>query len=278
MLDPLLRQVLLLIQPIGFVWLCLLVLTVLLWRKGARGLAIGTAALALLMTIVGSTSLPLLLVGSLERPYLRVRLTELPNADAIVLLGGGSEPSPREIAGLRLTRAADRIITAVELMRLEKAPVLAIGGAGAEIDGELQLESELVKRWLLEWKLPGLTKNNQPPEIIGLDRCYDTHDEALKVRALAADRKWTRVLLVTSATHMARAEATFRTAGLHALPAPCNFHTGLGSRKRGSMVSIPKLGGFELLTTWLHEQVGWQMYRWRGWIQNERQNPRSRPP
>ena len=272
MFELLLRQLLLLIQPIGFVWGCLLVLTVLLWRKGERLFALGAAALAIFITLVGSTSLPLMLVGTLERPYVAVRVRELPRADAVVLLGGGSEPSPRELAGFRLTRAADRIMTAIELMRLEKAPVLVLGGAGAEVDGEVQLEAQLVKQWLVGWNLPALSRAGQACEIIALARCYDTHDEALRVRALATDRRWERILLVTSASHMARAEATFRTAGLDVIPAPCNFHTGLGSRKDRRVFSIPRLGGFDLLTTWLHEQVGWQMYRWRGWIRTERRD------
>src|SRR5437763_1587374 len=51
----------------------------------------------------------------------------------------------------------------------------------------------------------------------------DTHDEALKVRVLATERGWHRVLLVTSANHMRRASGVFRAQGLEVIPVPCNF-------------------------------------------------------
>jgi len=273
MLDPLLRQLLLLVQPIGFVWFCLLVLTVLLWRKRQRRFALATAGLAVLITLVGSTPLPATLLASLEKPYIGIRLQHFPPVDAVVMLGGGSQPSQRELAGLHLTRAGDRLVTAVELMRLGKAPVLVLGGADAEIDGELRLEADQVKRWLLEWKLPVSQSAERPLEIVTLGRSKDTHDEALKVRAIVAERNWTGVLLVTSASHMRRAEAVFRTAGINVTAAPCDFRTGLSSRRDQSVLSIPSHGGFELFSTWLHEQVGWRMYLRRGWINDARPDP-----
>jgi hypothetical protein len=38
MKDTILRQLLLLAEPLGFVWLMLLLLTALLWRSGSAGL------------------------------------------------------------------------------------------------------------------------------------------------------------------------------------------------------------------------------------------------
>jgi uncharacterized SAM-binding protein YcdF (DUF218 family) len=75
-------------------------------------------------------------VAQLERPYADVRLDELPSADAIVMLGGGSHPALREAAGFRLTRAGDRLFMAVEFIRRGKAPVLVLGGAGTRLQGQ----------------------------------------------------------------------------------------------------------------------------------------------
>src|SRR5687768_11861894 len=96
MLDRFLRQVLHLMEPVGFVWLCLLILTAALWWKRQRRFAVAAGFIALVVTVVGSTSLSGTLLGSLERPYVGVDIEQLPNADAIVLLGGGASPSRYE--------------------------------------------------------------------------------------------------------------------------------------------------------------------------------------
>ena len=103
-------------------------------------------------------------------------------------------------------------------------------------------------------------------EIIPLPACADTHDEATHVRALATERGWHRILLVTSATHMRRAAALFRTQGIEAIPVPCNFLTNVSTAPGPQAVCVPSWGGFEKIAVWLHEEVGWLEYRRRGWI------------
>ena len=52
MLDTLLRQALLLLQPVGLAWMGLLILAVVLWRKRLRGCASAAAVLAIVLTVV----------------------------------------------------------------------------------------------------------------------------------------------------------------------------------------------------------------------------------
>lgn len=265
MLDFLLRQLLLLIQPVGFVWLCLLVLTfVLAWRRLWR-FAAATGALAALLFLVGSTDLPGAMLRSLEREFAGVKIEQLPEADAVVLLGGGGQPSRYDVAGLHLTRAGDRLMMAVHLMRLGKAPVLVIGGGTGGLDGVMRNESDLVRDWITGWHLldlPGQTAS----EIVSLGHCLDTHDEAVKVRKLAEARGWRRVLLVTSASHMRRALATFRTADVSAVPVPCNFITTVGTSPSKARFTVPRYEGMEKIAIVMHEWIGWLEYRRRGWI------------
>ncbi len=88
----------------------------------------------------------------------------------------------------------------------------------------------------------------------------NTHDEAVLVAALAKQRGWDRVLLVTQPWHMQRAVAVFEKAGLHVIPAPCvesnyemNYLKQPGDRRQA-------------FRDWLHEVVGYQIYKMRGWI------------
>ena len=259
MLDPLFRQLLHLLAPVGFVWFTLLALTGALWWKKQRGFACVTGALVVFITIIGSTSVPGRLLGSLERPYAGVALESLPTADAIVLLGGGASPSRYEAQAVHLTIAGDRLVMAHALFQMGKAPVLLLGGNANKLDHVIRFESEIVRDLLVTWGVP---KNAMIP----LGANADTHDEALKVRALAAERGWRRVLLVTSANHMRRASATFRVQGLEVIPVPCNFLTNISTAPAPPGVHVPGYDGFWKTAIWLHEQAGWLIYRRRGWV------------
>ena len=259
MIGYLLRQVLALLAPVGLVWGALIVLTVLLWRRRLRGFAAATGALAVFITIIGSTGVPGKLLGSLERPYAGVKIADLPTADAVVLLGGGAGPSRYEVGGVHLTGAGDRLVMAAELMQLGKAPVLLLGGSTAPLDGRAVIEAEIVQGLLARWGVPA-------EAMIPLGGTADTHDEALKVRALAAGRGWKRVLLVTSANHMRRAAATFRHTGIEVVPVPCNFLTSVGTGETPFVPAVPGADGFLKMSVWLHEEVGWFMYWRRGWL------------
>lgn len=265
MLDSFLRQLLLLLEPLGFLWLCLLVLTLLLCWKRLWRFAVASGALAILVFAVGATDLPGSMLRSLEREFAAVDVKQLPAADAVVMLGGGIEPSRYEAGGFHLTRAGDRLLMAVEMMRLGKAPVLVLGGGASELKGEMQVEADMVRDWIIDWHLLEV-EGRSTAEVLSLGRCCDTHDEAVKVRALAEARGWKRVLLVTSASHMRRALATFRTAGVSAEPVPCNFMTTLSTSDSSVGFTVPHYRGLEKISIFLHEQIGWLEYRRRGWI------------
>jgi uncharacterized SAM-binding protein YcdF (DUF218 family) len=257
--DALLRQLLPLLAPIGLVWFCLLALTVALWWKKQRGFACVTAALVVFITLIGSTSIPGRLLGSLEKPYAGVALESLPSADAIVLLGGGASPSRYEAQAVHLTIAGDRLVMAHALYQMGKAPVLLLGGNANKLDHVIRFESEIVRDLLVTWGVP-------KDAMIPLAANRDTHDEALKVRALATEHGWRRVLLVTSANHMRRASATFRAQGFEVIPVPCNFLTTISTAPAPPGVHVPGYDGFWKTAIWLHEQAGWFIYRRRGWV------------
>jgi uncharacterized SAM-binding protein YcdF (DUF218 family) len=180
-------------------------------------------------------------------------------ADAVVLLGGGAQASRYEVAGVHLSVAGDRLVMAAELMRLGKAPVLVLGGAWGRLDGREAPESHLTKDLLARWGVPA-------DAMLPLGPNRDTHDEALKVRTLAAERGWKRVLLVTSANHMRRASATFRHLGIEVTPAPCNFLTSVGTGEVPFFSGVPGSDGFTKVGFWLHEEIGWLEYWRRGWL------------
>jgi uncharacterized SAM-binding protein YcdF (DUF218 family) len=88
----------------------------------------------------------------------------------------------------------------------------------------------------------------------------NTRDEAVAAAALARERGWERVILVSHPAHMRRAAATFEEAGLPVLCAPSPE-----GRYDLELLRQPedRLAAFR---DWLHEAIGYQVYRLRGWL------------
>ena len=247
-----------LMEPIGVLWVLQLAAAAVSLRRRRRCLAMVFGAMAVFIWLIGGSGLPDRLLGALERPQVGTGLAEVPVGDAVVMLGGGHRHSKHGTFEMDLTAAADRAVTAMELIRLGKAPVLVLGGNYYEVNGQKLVEAELLQRWFAAWQL-----TNAPVLNLGINA--NTHDEALHTRALCTERGWKRVLLVTSAFHMRRAEAVFRTAGVPVVPVACDFQTSAGD-KTAEINVIPRLEGFQQLGIYLHEIYGWHYYRLRGWI------------
>ncbi len=260
MADFFLRVALQLIEPMGLLWLGLIFLTLLLRRRGQKIPYIIAAALTFLVTILGGTDLTAWMLGRLERPWTAVKLIELPVCDAVVVLGGGADASRHEVGGVRLTKAGDRILTGLELMRWGRAPAIVIGGGMVRVDDVDRVESDLIRTRIGDWKPPFTW------EIVSLGAATDTHDEALRLVPLAKQRGWKKILLVTSANHMNRAASVYRAAGFEVVPAPCNFLVAGSPNPPGFRIGIPSWNGFEKFSIWLHEIAGWEIYRRRGWL------------
>ena len=248
-----------LMHGIGFLWLLLLLQTVFLLVRRQWLYSLLPAVLAALMWFVGATLLPYNLLAVLELPYARASLDDVPEADAVVMLGGAHERSQYDAFGVGATVAFDRPIMALELMRRKRAPVLVLGGGGFLEAGHPAPDAVLLERWFAAWQFPAAPVFN-----LGING--NTHDEAVSLRTLAAENKWTRILLVTSANHMKRAEAAFRATGLQVIPVACDFQSIGGVAAAKAKGYVPTQDGFRVLDCYLHETVGWLSYRLRGWF------------
>lgn len=257
--DARLKSIIAFIEPLGLAWLGITALLIcLVWRRNARhALLLGWPWL--LFTLLLCTPVPSLLLASMERPWVDVDLTRLPAADAVVSLGGTGEPSAHEITGFHFTRGADRVMTAVELVRRGKADTLVLGGGGQRETLARASEADSIKQWAESWNL-------LKTPAVSLGVCLDTHDEAVKTAALAKERGWKSIILVTSASHMGRAVATFRKAGLNVTCAPCNVMSTVFRKGGLDWVHAPHHAGAELFGIWFHEVLGWAFYRWQGWV------------
>jgi hypothetical protein len=68
---------------------------------------------------------------------------------------------------------------------------------------------------------------------------------------------------VFAAFHLKRAVAVFRKQGVTVVPVGCDFHD---NGKPCTWNLFPSQDRFALWSLYLHEKIGWWVYRWRGWI------------
>jgi uncharacterized SAM-binding protein YcdF (DUF218 family) len=244
-------------QPLGFVWAILLLASLINFRRKHPGMGWLMAALVVFLSALDCTPLAPYLLGQLENPYLAHTVRNATPCDAIVLLGGGSFVSMEENYHLGLGNHSARLIAAAELMRERKGNVLVLGGAGRRFGEKLELESDPVRLWLSSWKV------FEAP-IVALGESHNTHDEAVATAKLAGASNWKKIGLVTSAWHMRRATAVFQAVGLDVEPIATDFQaSGVESRFR---TVIPTGDGLRVMGYYLHEEIGWFVYKHRGWI------------
>jgi uncharacterized SAM-binding protein YcdF (DUF218 family) len=243
-----------LIDPAALLWLLLLLGGLGLLAKRHWKCAVLPLSLCAVWWLAEVTGVPGRLLASLEKPYLGAEIPVA--ADAVIVLGGGASFSLHEFAELDFGLAADRILMGAELSRRGIGKVLVLGGS-ATLKPEVAPEPKRLRRWLETWEVP------QSP-MLDLGPCRNTRDEALRAAELAREHGWNRVLLVTSASHMKRSEATFRVVGMEVVPVACDF-TGTAAVERGSRW-VPQVQSLVLIQLWLHEVVGMWYYRARGWV------------
>lgn len=255
----LIRTIEALIYPIGLIWATLTISAIVLCRKKQRGAAFLCGLLSAFLYISGATPLPEILMARLERPYASATVANAQPADAVIVLGGIMNPSIHDTFGLSVTSAADRLITGVELLRQKKVRALIIGGGPVRTDPNSS-EGMRIEQFVKTWNISG-------GEIIGLESCANTRQEAARVQALMTEHKWTNLILVTSAFHMARAMATFEKAGIKVRPVACDFEAlPVVEGEVPAFRLVPIIDHIKNLNLYLHEVLGWYYYAARGWI------------
>lgn len=236
------------------VLLCLLVV-LFLRRRGFIVIAIVvTAVLWLAATPTMSHALKTLLESSNgELPA-----EALPEADAIVVLGGTLSPPASSGGTANLSAAADRLVFAAKLYELGKAPIILVSGGNRSGAGALDAESVHAAALLAAWGVPASA-------ILTETESVNTYENAVYSKLMLDQHDLKKILLVTSALHMPRALATFQSAGIDATPAATDFESS-ASGPSGLEAWVASPAALEGTTRALKEYVGWIVYRQRGWI------------
>jgi uncharacterized SAM-binding protein YcdF (DUF218 family) len=254
----------LLVYPLGLACILLMLALALKGRpKWRRGLMIASLVI---LWLGGNRWVSYGLARSLEWRDLPSEAT--PNAQVIVLLGGGTESGEAPRPMTEVNSAGDRVLYAAQLYHDGAAPIiLASGGNVSFSDARSTTPAEEMTDILL------LT--NVPAEAIWQqDQSQNTYEDAVYSAALLEQQGIDSIILVTSAMHMPRAKALFEAQGLNVTPAPADFtvtqHNWQTTFRPGIdeffIYLLPNASALGLTTNVLKEYLGLLVYGLRGWL------------
>lgn len=240
----------LLVLPLGIA-MVLLVAALLLNRR-RRWLEI--AALALL-GLFSTGLVEQLLWRCVESPWQRTAVSSAPKAQAIVVLSGGRHGAP---GADRVSEwhDPDRFLSGVSLFKAGRAPRLLFTGGQSPYQRGLAPEGTL---YLQDAEALGVPLS----AMASTSTVGHTAEEARAVRALLPGRD-RRILLVTSAFHMRRAQRLFEREGLTVIPFPVDFQaraSWAGSVWRDPLMWLPSSGSLHGSSRALREWIGRLVYR-----------------
>jgi uncharacterized SAM-binding protein YcdF (DUF218 family) len=246
------------VDPLALLWLGLCFAGGwLAWKRRWRAVAL-VGGLAAVLFLFGSLPWPEALVAATEAPYAGRNVAAAPAADAVVMLGGIHEPSAHDPFGFALGAGSQRLVAAVQAVREGKGTALVLGGSGPLPGKPGQSEATLLCDFVRQWQLCHV-------EILDLGICQNTHDEAMSLRRLRAERGWKQLTVVTSAHHLRRAEATIRKLNGPVATIACDFRVYGVKQEPWKTFPFPQTQRMRLLQDYLHELVGGWVYHWRGW-------------
>jgi uncharacterized SAM-binding protein YcdF (DUF218 family) len=209
----------LVLPPTGPLLLAVAGLVLLLLRE-RRALAVmlggaGVASLWILSTPLAADAL----VRAAER-YPALDLGKPVDAQAIVILGGGVRVNAPEYGrSAPGATTLERLVYGARVARITGLPVLVSGShyEAAAMTASLQQDFGLSARWVE-------------------NRSRDTHQNARFSASILGREGIRKVILVTSAAHMARSVEEFEEAGIRTVPAPAAMWT---EREKGLLALIP---------------------------------------
>ena len=191
-----------------------------------------------------------------ERGRLHQAPDQVPPVDAIVVLSGMIRDVATAQGGTvpEWGDAADRFEAGITLMQLGKAPVIAFTGGRLPWSATDETEGSVLRS-------RAIARGVNPSQIYLTTDVENTAQEAEAIKKWLASRHENtqpRILLVTSAFHMTRAQSLFARAGLSVVPYAVDFQNGAGALSPSDWFpNANALGKFE--TAW-REILGQAFY------------------
>lgn len=249
--------------PLGLACVILVVALLTIWKRPR------TAAFCIIFALIillGTSNawVSRYLVRSLE--WQNIPSTQLPTAEAIVVLGGATRSGFLPRPTVDLSESGDRVIYAAQLYRQKKAPFIILSGGRIEWFGKGTPESQDMATILTSIGIPAQALIQEPDSLT-------TYQNAVNVKKILSSRGIKKVLLITSAIHMPRSLLIFQKQNIDVIPAPTDFLVSYGelqeltsTPKSAILNLIPDTTNIDQFTSALKEYIGIVVYRLRGWL------------
>jgi len=194
------------------------------------------------------SSLPIIsnkFIAYLEKDYQPIEIAEIENVDAIVVLSGmirviGDEENLK----YEFTDSIDRFFAGLDLFNNNKSPILIL--TRGKMPWSIGIaEGEYLKELAIKY---GVSEEN----IILTDEVQNTDQEAKAIKEILTEDA--KIILVTSAFHMPRAEKVFKAANINLIPYPVDFQSS--KLKTTIMDFIPSAKSFFDTSHFIREIIG----------------------
>ena len=194
------------------------------------------------------SSLPIIsnkFIAYLEKDYQPIEIADVENVDAIVVLSGmirviGDEENLK----YEFTDSVDRFFAGLDLFNNNKSPILILTRGKMPWSVGIA-EGEYLKELAIKY---GISEEN----IILTDEVQNTDQEAKAIKKILTENA--KIILVTSAFHMPRAEKVFKAANINLIPFPVDFQN---SKSKTTMMDfIPSAGSLFDTSHFVREMIG----------------------
>lgn len=200
----------------------LLVIAVLYFYYRKTKHANGLLLLFLLIYLLSVNVVSDKIIEPLENHYGQPAVSEMKDAQAIVVLAGGSYDGVPDFDGAG-QNSESSTVRLVAGLRLHKALHLPMVLSGGSLYADKTTEASLEYRFL---KACG----TEEQYLIKEDRSRNTAENAKYVKQICQQRNFDKVILVTSAFHMPRSVAFFEREGVDVIPYPTDYKTNRNTR------------------------------------------------
>lgn len=249
--------------PLGLISVCLIVALVTL-RKRPRMATIAISLSLAVLLLSSNAWVSKYMIRSLE--WQNIPGTQIPNAEAIVVLGGATKSATWPRPTVDLSEAGDRVIYAAQLYFQKKAPIIILSGGRIDWRGSGSPESADMATILTSIGVPAAA-------IIQESDSLNTYQNAVNVRKILEARGIKKVLLITSAMHTPRSLKIFKRQGIDVIPTPTDFLVSQGeleeltnTPKAAILNLLPDTNNLNQFTSALKEYFGTFIYGLRGWL------------
>lgn len=209
-----------------------------------------------ILMLLGTPFVPHLLIRHLETRYQAP--SPLPAVDAVIVLTGMVNLRKSSDQYIEFNEGVDRILAGIRLMKAGQGKVLIITGGSGDIYDQTRREAIFLREFAIDFGVPA-------KKILIDPESRNTYENAVYTKTLMEQHGLSSSVLVTSATHLARAMGCFHKIGVHPTPYPVDFRSQ-AEFHFNLLDLIPGEGSLLTTSIVLHEYLGMLSYKLAGYI------------